>query len=69
MTVVDTVNGTMAEVTGLIPFCQYTFYVTSENKVSSQAIDNRGRSSTAFASTLEGSELRLYISWNNNNYF
>ena len=45
---------TMAEVTGLTPFTDYTFSVTSENAVSSQASDTSSRTSTASATTLEG---------------
>ena len=47
----------MAEVTGLTPFSQYTFYVTSENAVSSQDPDIGKRSSNIFVSTLEGGNL------------
>ena len=56
VTVVKTVNITMAEVTGLTPFSQYTFYVISENAVSSQARDTGGRSSSTSATTPEGGE-------------
>ena len=49
-----TVDVSMAEVTGLTPFTDYIFYVTSENAVSSQATDTSSRTSTASATTLEG---------------
>ena len=54
---VVTVAATMAEVTGLTPFTDYTFSVTSENAVSSQATDTSSRTSTASATTLEGGGL------------
>ena len=56
VTVVDTVNVTMAEVTGLTSFSQYTFYVISETAVSSQASNIGGRSSSTSAATPEGGE-------------
>ena len=65
VTVVVTVNVTMAELTGLTLFSQYIFYVSSENAVSPQAMDTDNRSSITSASTLEGSELSLYPSYNN----
>ena len=55
-----TVAVTMAEVTGLTPFTDYTFSVTSENAVSSQATDTSSRTSTAFATTLEGGGFALH---------
>ena len=52
-----TVAVTMAEVTGLTPFTDYIFSVTSENAVSSQATDTSSRTSNASATTLEGGRL------------
>ena len=49
-----TVAVSMAEVTGLTPFTDYTFSVTSENAVSSQVTDTSSRTSSVNATTLEG---------------
>ena len=54
-----TVTVTMAELTGLTPFSQYTFYVTTENAMSSLDPDIGNRSSNIFVSTLEGGNLIL----------
>ena len=56
-TVVITVNDIVVEVTGLTPFTAYSFAVTSENAVSSQATDISRRTCTVIATTLEEGKL------------
>jgi len=56
-TVVIRVDDIMVEVTGLTPFTVYSFAVTSENAVSSQATDIGRRTCAIIATTLEEGEL------------
>ena len=50
-------NDTAIKVTGLTPFTAYSFAVTSENAVSSQATDVSRRPCTVIATTLEEGKL------------
>ena len=50
-------NDITIEVTGLTPFTAYSFAVTSENAVSSQATDVSRRTCPAIATTLEEGKL------------
>ena len=54
VTIYGSVNMTEGQITGLRPFTQYVVFVSSENGVSTLAIDDSGRTVSASITTLEG---------------